>query len=515
MKKLAIFLLCIPLTAQTINPNQIRPGTNGQALITTGGQTVWGASGTPISFQTNGSNNSSQSLLNFVNPTSFNGLTFTFSNPTGGNQTFALGGTLGNAGLTNPSFTLGSTSIALGSTATAVAGLGVNGVTLNAAGSPSLFLNQAGGYTAPSGGGVTSINTVAGAFTFNFSSGAGSCTTTTCTFTGSGSGGGSVTNFIASTGGWPSWLVPSVATSTTTPTLSVSASAIPNAALANSAVTIGSTSVSLGATAATIAGLTLTSPILTTPALGTPASGVLTNATGLPLTSGAGVVGTLPIANGGTGTTSPAIVAGTNVTVSGSWPNQTINSTGGGSGLSGQTTNCVPKAATATTSTSSAAICDASGIVTVTEPVTVNDGSGRGGGFDGTEGTSHTGSTGVDNLYADATTHRIVANNNNSGAHPVAQLIASGTSALGTSAIASGACATVVTTSATGVASTDTISWNPNGSIKAVTGYVPSISGGLSIAGYPTTNNVNWDVCNWSAASITPGAVTLNWSVSR
>jgi hypothetical protein len=42
---------------------------------------------------------------------------------------------------------------------------------------------------------------------------------------------------------------------------------------------------------------------------------------------------TVPIAAGGTGTASPAIVAGTNVTVSGSWPNQTINSTGGsGSG---------------------------------------------------------------------------------------------------------------------------------------------------------------------------------------
>ena len=43
----------------------------------------------------------------------------------------------------------------------------------------------------------------------------------------------------------------------------------------------------------------------------------------------------LPVANGGTGTTTPSIVAGTNVTVSGTWPNQTINSTGGGSGDGG------------------------------------------------------------------------------------------------------------------------------------------------------------------------------------
>jgi hypothetical protein len=72
-------------------------------------------------------------------------------------------------------------------------------------------------------------------------------------------------------------------------------------------------------------GMTLVAPIL-----GTPASGTLTSCTGLPLTTG--VTGTLPITNGGTGTATPALVAGTNVTITGTWPNQTINASGGGGG---------------------------------------------------------------------------------------------------------------------------------------------------------------------------------------
>ena len=43
----------------------------------------------------------------------------------------------------------------------------------------------------------------------------------------------------------------------------------------------------------------------------------------------AGLSSILAVASGGTGTSTPALVAGTNVTITGTWPNQTINSSGG------------------------------------------------------------------------------------------------------------------------------------------------------------------------------------------
>ncbi len=44
------------------------------------------------------------------------------------------------------------------------------------------------------------------------------------------------------------------------------------------------------------------------------------------------VTGIVAVANGGTGTATPSLVAGTNVTITGTFPNQTINSSGGGGG---------------------------------------------------------------------------------------------------------------------------------------------------------------------------------------
>jgi hypothetical protein len=69
---------------------------------------------------------------------------------------------------------------------------------------------------------------------------------TTGTLVDCGSGPGTVTSVQAPASGWPAWLIPSVSNATTTPSLGVTASAIPNAALANSSTTINGQSCSLG-----------------------------------------------------------------------------------------------------------------------------------------------------------------------------------------------------------------------------------------------------------------------------
>ena len=91
----------------------------------------------------------------------------------------------------------------------------------------------------------------------------------------------------------------------------------------------------------------------------------------------------------------------------------------------------------------------------------------------------------------------------------------SGTFTMATSAITSGTCATVVTVSAPGVLTTDTVTASFNGDPTGITGFVPSASGILTEYVYPTANNVNIAECNFTSGSITPGAHTFNWRVAR
>ncbi len=88
-----------------------------------------------------------------------------------------------------------------------------------------------------------------------------------------------------------------------------------------------------------------------------------------------------------------------------------------------------------------------------------------------------------------------------------------GTAIMGTSAIASGACATVVTVTATGVATTDIVSASFNGDPTSVTGFIaPNV---LTEFVYPSANAINIKECNSTASSITPGAHTFNVGAVR
>jgi hypothetical protein len=114
--------------------------------------------------------------------------------------------------------------------------------------------------------------------------------------------------------------------------------------------TAGGGSVTSVGGAGTVNGITLTGTVTTTGdlTLGGALTGVslTTQVTGtLPIANGGtgttsttfanlttNVTGTLPIANGGTGTASPGLVQGSNITITGSWPNQTIAAAAPGTG---------------------------------------------------------------------------------------------------------------------------------------------------------------------------------------
>jgi hypothetical protein len=129
--------------------------------------------------------------------------------------------------------------------------------------------------------------------------------------------------------------------------------------------------------------------------------------------------------------------------------------------------------------------------------------------------TSATGlpiSTGVSGLGTGVAT---AAAANLSAAGGLTTTIASGALTLNTTAVSSATCGTVQTATATNTATTDVVLASFNGDPTAVTGYVPLTTGMLTIITYPTANTFNIKICNNTSASITPGAITLNWRVVR
>jgi hypothetical protein len=157
----------------------------------------------------------------------------------------------------------------------------------------------------------------------------------------------------------------------------------------------------------------------------------------------------------------------------------------------------------------------ASGTTTITIPVapaffdwTVTDTSGAttlacaSGNFNGVSSITISAGQVVAGIHSDGT--------NCFGSISSSDVIADIQITLPTSTINANTCTSYSTATMTGVTTTTTFSFSPASDPTGVTGW--GSVGGLVIASYPTTNTLNWAVCNQSTSNITPGSLTANVS---
>lgn len=266
----------------------VAPGAAGNVLMSNG--TTW-ASATPSTGGT-------------VTSVSFSGGTTGLSasgGPITTSGTLTLSGTLAvaNGGTGATSLTANYVMLGNGTSAPQMIAPGANGNVLMSTGSTWASVTPGVGGTVTSvavSGGTTGLTTSGGPIT----------TTGTITLAGTLAVANGGTGVTTSTGTGNAVL-------SNSPTLVTPALGTPSAAVLTNATGLplstgvtGTLAVANGGTGTTTSTgsgnvVLSTGPVLVTPQLGTPASGILTNATGLPLTTG--IVGTLAVGNGGTGAT--------------------------------------------------------------------------------------------------------------------------------------------------------------------------------------------------------------------
>jgi hypothetical protein len=96
------------------------------------------------------------------------------------------------------------------------------------------------------------------------------------------------------------------------------------------------------------------------------------------------------------------------------------------------------------------------------------------------------------------------------------RLIANGVTAMPTIAVPANSCSAAATTAtATGAFTGDSPAVSFASDPTGVTGYGGGTSGGITINSWPTANQMNFKLCNQTSSSITPGALSVNWRITR